>query len=247
MNDQQWHYESNGEQAGPVSWDGLMDGIKQGTISSETRVWASHLPEWTPLGQLMQPQGVAAASVPTPVSPVIPIPIKKPVTPITWLMRGALGLILLGILSAIVVPAVLGHSGSSKLGKNISCVINTATDESGNQLYNPRLINAKAYINTKTGTLTITFDYIQAGPIPNTPLVCRFLVRVFDNNGQYLSHFTTKEQYVTDGVVNFESMPAQVASNFRKVLPNNNILQYPINIRDASFIAAIEFGATTQN
>jgi hypothetical protein len=230
-----------------ISWDGLMSGLNQGTISPETLVWAAHLSEWMPIRQAMQPQGVAPASVPTQVNPVIPIPIKKSVSTISWLLRGVLGLILLGILSAIVVPAVLGQSGSSELGKNIPCVINTATDESGNQLYNPRFINAKAYINIKTRTLTITFDYIQAGPIPNTPLVCRFLVRVFDNNGQYLSHFTTKEQYVTDGVVNFESMPAQVASNFRKVLPNNNILQYPINIRDASFIAAIEFGATTQN
>ena len=51
MNDQQWYYESNGEQAGPISWDRLMVGIKIGKVTTETRVWASHLSEWTKLGE----------------------------------------------------------------------------------------------------------------------------------------------------------------------------------------------------
>jgi len=51
---QQWYYECNGEQAGPISWDGLMAGIKMGKVTPETRVWASHLSEWTKLLVCMQ-------------------------------------------------------------------------------------------------------------------------------------------------------------------------------------------------
>lgn len=77
MNTQQWYYESNGQQAGPISWEGLMSGLNQGTISPETLVWAAHLSEWMPIRQAMQPQGVAPTLVPTQVKPVIPIPLKK--------------------------------------------------------------------------------------------------------------------------------------------------------------------------
>ena len=62
MSDQQWYYESNGAQAGPISWDGLMTGIKMGKVTEETRVWATHLSEWTPLGECIR----ARSSAPLP-------------------------------------------------------------------------------------------------------------------------------------------------------------------------------------
>lgn len=94
MNDQKWYYESNGEQAGPISWDGLMVGLKQGTISSETRVWASHLSEWTPLGECSQTP--SSALLPSPSQSISLTPGKKKWTAIQWVVGGISILVLIG-------------------------------------------------------------------------------------------------------------------------------------------------------
>jgi len=245
MNEQQWFYEANGEQAGPVSWESLMSGLHDGSIDETTQVWAAHLPDWTPLGQCLpvsQPPVMPA----TPAAPTWSLS-HMIATPLGRIVAGVLGLILLGIITFIAIPAVLAHSGDGKYGRTVPCAINTVGDESGNTLYNARFINPQAFIDEKAGTLTIKFDYEATGVLSGTPLVCHFLVREFDKNGQYLAHFTTREQYVSHGVVDLGKVPPQVAERYREVSPKNNLLQYPINMRDAAFITSIEFGATTRN
>jgi hypothetical protein len=82
------------------------------------------------------------------------------------------------------------------------------------------------------------FDvYKQQGPP-----VMRFLVRMFDQNGQYLTHFTTKELYVVG--ISYDFLDRRSGGDFKviKLQAKKNILQYPVNMRDASFIAATEFG-----
>jgi len=106
MNDQQWYYESNGEQAGPISWDALMVGIKMGKLTSETRVWASHLPEWTALGQCIQRGTQPAIPSTSSFSSVRP---KKRLSALTVIM----GIVLAGIIAAIIIPAAIAITSKS--------------------------------------------------------------------------------------------------------------------------------------
>ena len=101
MSDQQWYYESNGAQAGPISWDGLMVGIKMGKVTHETRVWSSHLTEWTSLGDCIQKQSTAILPPSADFHPSQPN--KNRFTPLR-LITSAVGIL---ILLSVVVPAVL--------------------------------------------------------------------------------------------------------------------------------------------
>ena len=93
MNDQQWYYECNGEQAGPISWDGLMAGIKMGKVTPETRVWASHLSEWTSLGECIR--GRTSSSIPSQNQQQPNLPVRKRWSTLHWIGAGLAILILL--------------------------------------------------------------------------------------------------------------------------------------------------------
>lgn len=92
MNDQQWYYESNGEQAGPISWDGLMVGIKMGKVTPETRVWAAHLHEWTTLGDCIRGQTLPPTPSQSHQQEVLPT--RKRWTTLHWIATGIAILIL---------------------------------------------------------------------------------------------------------------------------------------------------------
>jgi len=106
MNDHQWYYESNGEQAGPISWDGLMVGIKMGKVTPETRVWAAHLPEWTTLDQCIQR---GAQPVVPPTTTLSPAHSTKKLSVVTVV----LGIVLAGILAAIIIPVAVAKASKS--------------------------------------------------------------------------------------------------------------------------------------
>lgn len=44
-----WHFESNGEAAGPVSEETIVDLAKRGEISRDTKVWREGMSRWSPL------------------------------------------------------------------------------------------------------------------------------------------------------------------------------------------------------
>ena len=46
MNDSQWYYESNGQQAGPVTKDAIIAAIRTGRVIPGTRVWRVGLADW---------------------------------------------------------------------------------------------------------------------------------------------------------------------------------------------------------
>lgn len=104
MNDSQWYYERDGKQAGPISWEGLMAGLKMGRITSDTRVWASHLPEWIPLAECMRKE--APSALPPPTSPSFSKPSKSKTGAVLWVVGG---IILFMAFLAIVVPALLAQ------------------------------------------------------------------------------------------------------------------------------------------
>jgi hypothetical protein len=106
--------------------------------------------------------------------------------------------------------------------------------------------NLRMFVNRKTGTLTIIFDceFMRENSVP--PL--QMLVRLFDSNGQHITHFVTKEYYAT---------PAQLGSPWfgrgnRQLDPigqlkRNNYLHYRINLRDAAYVQRAEFGVYCVN
>jgi hypothetical protein len=127
------------------------------------------------------------------------------------------------------------------LGEEVTCNVGTVGCYGEPALsWNARIRNCHTFVNRKNGTLTIMFDYDvykQQGPP-----VMRFLVRMFDQNGQYLTHFTTKELYAVG--ISYDFLERRSGGGFKviKLQAKKNILQYPVNMRDASFIAATEFG-----
>ena len=81
----------------------------------------------------------------------------------------------------------------TKSCEEIITYINTSTgddcmDIQGEILNKKYLSIVKSYKNIKKGYLIIVFNLLK-----NTPITASFLIRLFDLNGNYLSHFTTEE------------------------------------------------------
>lgn len=117
-------------------------------------------------------------------------------------------------------------------------------------------------IDRKAGLVRIEFDYdrIPWLEVQTTKLGSRsgvgplsFLVRFFDKNGQYLTHFTTAERYYVpalpeDWLTDWEQ---RIAKDIPKggqppeLLPldeKGNWLEYRISTRDAAFVWQCELG-----
>lgn len=62
MTSEIWYYENGGSQLGPKSWESLLIGLRLGKLTEETKVWAPHLSEWTPIGLCMFPDGPKGVS-----------------------------------------------------------------------------------------------------------------------------------------------------------------------------------------
>ena len=125
------------------------------------------------------------------------------------------------------------------LGDEVPCNVITVGHDTGIEgQYNASIQEIHTYINRKTGTLTIVFNFDFANRY-QFPFM-RFLVRMFDQNGQYLTHFTTEERYAIEDkrIMALRSAGAKAT----KLLNKNNVLQYPVNMRDCSFVASVEFG-----
>jgi hypothetical protein len=104
------------------------------------------------------------------------------------------------------------------------------------------------FIKRSTGALTIMFDCQflgeedKAGATP-------FMVRLFDENGQYITHFRTGENFATP--VTYRSFRDRVAhggliggdiNTIKELKAEHNVLQYRVSRRDADYIQKAEFG-----
>jgi hypothetical protein len=100
--------------------------------------------------------------------------------------------------------------------------------------------NLRMFINRTNGVLTITFDCkLNNSPLP----LSRMLVRLFDSNGQYLTHFVTAEYFAAP---NCKSSSPPGSCNMGTSLKwYSNVLQYTINMRDAAYVQNAEFGLYT--
>jgi predicted nucleic acid-binding Zn-ribbon protein len=112
-----------------------------------------------------------------------------------------------------------------------------------------KIQNLRISINRNTGLLTIIFD---CGFNGGRSSLTRILVRLFDANGQYITHFVTKEWFMAPNCLWFDYSPngcqweAQVNSFILIPLKqHSNVLQYRINLRDAAYVQNAEFGRYT--
>lgn len=75
MSNQEWYYEKDGSQQGPVSGDGLQQLISSGSIPRSTVVWREGLTNWTPYDQselCSNPYSPPATPVGGPLAPPQP-------------------------------------------------------------------------------------------------------------------------------------------------------------------------------
>lgn len=174
-----------------------------------------------------------------------------------FITAAILGLVILGVgltLSVGRKPAGIGAGSKAQqaqaqeskrlqelLGDEVPCNVATVghTTEIEQQCNVACIQGIHTFINRKAGTLTIVFNFDFAANRYKFPFV-RFLVRMFDQNGQYLTHFTTAERYATNDE-SFEQLRS-AGVEVIKLSNTNNVLQYPVNMRDASFVAMVEFG-----
>jgi hypothetical protein len=93
----------------------------------------------------------------------------------------------------------------------------------------------RMFVNRKDGALTIVFD-CQFGNGRTTPT--QMLVRLFDANGAYLTHFVTEEWFVAPRA-GFDPSPH---FHVHRLQQFQNSVQYSVNIRDAAYAQKAEFG-----
>jgi len=107
-----------------------------------------------------------------------------------------------------------------------------------------KITNPQMFVKRSTGIVTIVFDCQFYGknkdsdhgvPVP-------FIVRLFDENGQYITRFTTEERFASPET--YRKLGTMVAAGvpFTKLKAEHNVLQYRISRRDAEYIQVGEFG-----
>jgi hypothetical protein len=108
------------------------------------------------------------------------------------------------------------------------------------------------FINRKTGVLTIelhcqffditgtNYNNVRRDSPDYSTQYLPLLVRLFDQNGQYLTHFKTSEIY-GKSVMNRNS-DHNVGGRYMKELQDRTVVQYSINQRDAAFVQIGEVG-----
>jgi hypothetical protein len=113
-----------------------------------------------------------------------------------------------------------------------------------------RSTSSRMFINRNTGVLTIELHCQFSDTVGNynvrsdspdySTQYLPLLVRLFDDNGQYLTHFETSEIY-GKSVMNRNS-DHNVGGHYMKELQDRTVVQYSINKRDAAFVQIGEVG-----
>ena len=134
----------------------------------------------------------------------------------------------------IVSSQTKGDGGSrgnvsppSDLGRPLQVSIGTTPPDNGGRVFNSSLLNVKCFATEDQ--LLITFDCGDDCP----PNGIRLLVRLFDRNGQYLTHFITTERFAPEEFC---------LSTFTGLKPKGNRLVYPVNVRDLRDTSIVELG-----
>jgi len=169
----------------------------------------------------------------------------------------------LGWTAVVEEPAPLAPEQELEkvVGRRLEASVNSAGASSSKRHFSViRLLNngltSVSCIATES-ELVIDFDFEVAPQISSIMQTYPLLVRLFDRNGQYLTHFTTSEKFTSHRGV-FEDLDtvrqrlvdAGVQSeadkfNVRLLSPKGNRLVYTVNIRDLRDASMVEVGYTS--
>lgn len=129
--------------------------------------------------------------------------------------------------------------------RQLKAVVNTV-DKFGEVPYlnnkaNTGINNLKVYATDSN--ITIAFD-CDSSNFPPIAFATSLLVRIFDSNGQYLTHFTTKEKFTPFRKMQemFATRNEILGETLNLLSEKGNKLTYTINKRDLRDAAAVEVG-----
>lgn len=131
----------------------------------------------------------------------------------------------------VITGALVWLGGDEKLDARIHTY---SHDEEWNKRLNGSIRNLEVRVDRNTGEVTIEFDYDREREALYRGVPRPFLVRFFDAEGNYITHFTTSERYV--------EIDAEFPYEVSRLLKVGNKLQYKISIPDAAFAEIVEFG-----
>ncbi len=140
------------------------------------------------------------------------------------------------VLSAIVGILIL-LAGIAWIGSDDALnarVFTVGQSEEWNEKLNGSISDLSVSIDRSEGLVTIEFDYDRSRDGLYKGIPRPFMVRFFDAEGNYLTHFTTTERYV--------EIDAEFPYNVVRLKSKGNRLQYKIAIPSAAFAKIVEFG-----
>lgn len=110
-----------------------------------------------------------------------------------------------------------------------------------------KITNPQMFVKRSTGMVTIVFDSQFYGKNKHSDehgVPIQFIVRLFDENGQYITHFTTEERFASPATYDqFKGDQfKRLGVTFIKLKAEHNVVQYRISRRDAEYIQMGEFG-----
>ncbi|HEY6387908.1 MAG TPA: hypothetical protein VIX91_19705 [Candidatus Acidoferrum sp.] len=103
-----------------------------------------------------------------------------------------------------------------------------------------KITSPQMFVKRSTGMVTIVFDsQLYGKTVSQFGGPVKFIVRLFDENGQHITHFTTEERFASPTWYHeFEGSGMTLI----RVKAEHNVAQYRINRRDAEYIQKGEFG-----
>lgn len=123
-----WHYaDAQGRQQGPVALDELQRVVDLGQLGSNGLVWRDGWSNWRPLGEVASEIGVRLPAAPPPLPPrtaagsgrrPVVIAEKDSTARIVLIVvLGVVGVMFLGIILAIAIPAYHDYTIRAKIGQ----------------------------------------------------------------------------------------------------------------------------------
>jgi hypothetical protein len=164
------------------------------------------------------------------------------------------------VATSATVETPFSTQSTSDLTPLKASVVDTASERLYDlgQEYDKAITQLKAFKNDRGIEITFAFNFdVEGGYLLKLQYGFRLLVRIFDANGMYLTHFTTREVFsvhqqwveecrsvrarTIEGYVKSGLKPP-VMQQFILLKNTDNVLRYPLNLRDLRDTSMIEIG-----
>lgn len=151
--------------------------------------------------------------------------------------------IMLAVACVVTSPmASQQPQGASKVASVFVTTYPNDMDGMKHEIVSKSFKNLQTYIDKSSGVLTVSFTYVD--PEIPVPLCNRFLIGLYDANGQYLTHISTKEWFYGE---RFKKQFGGDSGALFNVYPNGVLLptgafmmRYAVNQRDAAYVKTIK-------